>query len=131
MQVEREFNRRDERPENGDASMGRGRWSRWGVQPHDCCTLELGFYRFDIKPGPRVGAYAGEWRATSHTRSLGGFPSFEAAAEACEAEARQLVEAAIARGETSGDMVLVLDHWKQYLALPRRLRSRRSSGRRR
>ncbi|MES1197316.1 MAG: hypothetical protein ABUL55_01710 [Pseudomonadota bacterium] len=113
--------------------MGRGRWSRWGRGSCEGYSLEFGFlYRFDIRPGPRSnGPYPDHWSASASSTSLGRYPSFEEAAEACEAEARRLIEAAIARGETGGDMRVALDHWNAFLALPRKHRPRVQSGRRR
>jgi hypothetical protein len=41
-----------------------------------------------------------------------------------------LIEEATAREGRRAEMVLVLDHWKNYLALPHRLRSRKTGARR-
>lgn len=112
--------------------MGAGRWSRWGRGSCEGHSLEFGFlYRFDISPGPRSdGLHPDHWRASARSGSLGEFATLEAAAEACETEVRRLIEETLARDGTGGDMVLVLDHWKHYLALPHRLRSRKSGARR-
>lgn len=125
--AERAFNR-------GEGSdMGAGCWSRWGRGSCEGHALEFGFsVRLDIKPGSRSNGVTPDfWSASSREGSLGDFPSFEAAAMACEIEAKRSIEAAIARGDTGIDMTLVVDHWKMYLALPHRLRSRKSSSRRR
>lgn len=112
--------------------MGAGRWSRWGVPPNEGYALEFGFsYRFDIRPGSRKGVYPETWFAHARNQCLGEFPTFEAAAEACEAEARQLIEAAGENAESNRDMMLVLDHWKMYLERPHRLRPLKQSRRRR
>ncbi|MFN3463292.1 MAG: hypothetical protein ACK4X1_04375 [Terricaulis sp.] len=130
MAVEREFNRGDQAWD--EKQMGAGRWSRWGRGSCEGHSLAFGFlYRFDISPGPRGdGVYPSHWRASSRSRSLGEFPTFEAAAQACEAEAQKLIEDAVQQNGERGDMVLILDHWRQYLALPHRFRSRRTSARR-
>jgi hypothetical protein len=132
MAVEREFNRRDQNHAPEEDDMGAGRWSRWGRGSCEGHSLEFGFlFRYDISPRPRSnGFHPDHWRASARSGSLGEFPTFEAAAEACEAEARRLIEEAVARDGAKGDMVLVLDHWNQYLALPHRFRSRRNSSRR-
>ena len=112
--------------------MGAGRWSRWGRGSCEGHSLEFGFlFRFDISPGPRSdGLRPDHWRASAKSGSLGVFATFEAAAEACETEARRLIEEAVTRHGAKGDMVLVLDHWNYYLALPHRFRSRKTSARR-
>jgi len=71
------------------------------------------------------------WWANSRAGSLGEFPTFEAAAQACEDEARRLIEPVMESGHIDRDMILVIDHWKMYLALPHRLRSRKTPSRRR
>lgn len=131
MAVEREFNRRA-RDGALEEAVGAGRWSRWGRGSCEGHSLEFGFlYRFDISPGPRSdGIHPDQWRASARSGSLGEFPTFEAAAKACEEEARRLIEAAEAREGKAGDMILVLDHWRHYLALPHRLRSRKTGSRR-
>lgn len=130
MAVERELNRGDQ-PSKEDA-VGAGRWSRWGRGSCEGHSLEFGFlYRFDISPGPRSdGIHPDHWRASARSGSLGEFATFEAAAMACEAEAQRLIEEQLAREGAGGEMILVLDHWRYYLALPHRLRSRRSGARR-
>lgn len=130
MAVEREFNRGEQAWDGG--TMGAGRWSRWGRGSCEGHSLEFGFlFRFDISPGPRSnGIHPDHWRASATSGPLGEFPTFEAAAQACEAEARRLIDAATAREGRRGDMVLVLDHWTHYLALPHRLRSRKTGARR-
>jgi hypothetical protein len=130
MAVEREINRGERAWDGG--TMGAGRWSRWGRGSCEGYNLELGFlFRFDMSPGPRSdGIHPDYWRASAKSGPLGEFPTFEAAAEACEAEARRLIEKASARERSRGDMILVLDHWRHYLALPHRLRSRKTSARR-
>lgn len=113
--------------------MGAGRWSRWGRGSCEGHSLEFGFlFRFDIGPGPRTnGSQPDYWTAHARAGPLGAFPTFEAAAQACEAEARRLIEEAAANGDANSDLVLVLDHWRQYLDRPNRLRSRKTSARRR
>lgn len=130
MAVEREFNR-GEQAWDGD-TMGAGRWSRWRRGSCEGHSLEFGFlFRFDISPGPRSnGIHPDHWRASARSGSLGQFLTLEAAAQACESEARRLVEEATAREGARGDMILALDHWKQYLALPHRFRSRKTAVRR-
>jgi hypothetical protein len=113
--------------------MGSGRWSRWGRGSCEGHSLEFGFaYRFDIRPGPRSdGIHPDFWWASSRAGSLGEFPTFEAAAQACEDEARRLIGPVVERGDVDRDLILVIDHWKMYLALPHRLRSRKTPSRRR
>lgn len=113
--------------------MGSGRWSRWGRGSCEGHSLEFGFaYRFDIRPGPSSdGIRPDFWWASSRAGSLGEFTTFEAAAQACEDEARRLIEPVLERGDINRDMILVVDHWRMYLALPRRLKSRSTSARRR
>jgi hypothetical protein len=113
--------------------MGAGRWSRWGRGSCEGYSLEFGFLlRFDIRPGPRSGGIRPNyWNASSRAGPLGVFPTFEAAAEACEAQARCVIDAAIAAGAAPGDMVLVLDHWNAFQALPKKLRAHARGARRR
>lgn len=113
--------------------MGAGRWSRWGRGSCEGHSLEFGFaYRFDIRPGPKSdGLHPDFWWASSRAGSLGEFPTFEAAAQACEDEARRLMEPLLVADRIATDMTLVVDHWKMYLALPHRLRSRKTPSRRR
>ena len=72
--------------------MGSGRWSRWGCGSCEGHSLEFGFaYRFDIRPGPSSDNLQPDfWWASSRADPLGEFPTFEAAAQACEDEARRL-----------------------------------------
>lgn len=113
--------------------MGRGRWSRWGRGSCEGHSLEFGFsLRFDIRPGRRTdGVNPDFWLATSRAGPLGEFQTFEAAAQACEDQARRHIEPILAHNDSDPDLILMIDHWKMYLALPHRLRSRKTSSRRR
>lgn len=113
--------------------MGSGRWSRWGRGSCEGHSLEFGFaYRFDIKPGPSSDNFKPDlWYASARSGSLGEFPTFEAAAQACEDEARKLIEPLLLQEPIPSDAILTVDHWKMYLALPHRLRSRKTPSRRR
>lgn len=83
-------------------------------------------------PGPSSDSLHPDfWRASSRAGPLGEFPTFEAAAQGCEDEARRLIEPMFERDDINRDLILVVDHWKMYVALPHRLRSRRTSSRRR
>ncbi len=126
MAAERAFDRREELPK--EYEMGQGRWSKWSVGGEERHTLEFGFaYRFDIRAGPKSdGLRPDFWYASARAGSLGGFPSFEAAARACEDEARRLIEVALERGDQSDDMKLITEQWTLYLELPHRLRSRKT-----
>jgi hypothetical protein len=108
--------------------MGQGRWSKRCVGNDESHSLEFGFqYRFDIRAGPKSdGLRPDFWRASSRTGSLGEFPSFEAAAKACEDEARRSIEPALIGGEAAFDTRLIKEQWQTYLALPRRFRSRKT-----
>lgn len=108
--------------------MGRGRWSKWSVGGDERHTLEFGFaYRFDIRAGPRSNGLAPDfWYASSRAGSLGEFPTFEAAALACEDEARRLIEPVLNCVDVPYDMKLVAEQWQSYLALVHRLRSRKT-----
>jgi hypothetical protein len=124
--AERAFNRRE--PLSKECDMGRGRWSKWSVGGDERHTLEFGFaYRFDIRAGPKSnGLQPDFWYASAREGSLGEFPTFEAAAQACEDEARRLIEEALQRGDDGYDMKLIDEQWTLYLALPHRLRSRKT-----
>ncbi len=126
MAAERAFNRRE--PLRKEYQMGQGRWSKWSVGGEERHTLEFGFaYRFDIRAGPKSnGLLPDFWYASARTGSLGEFPTFEAAAEACEDEARRLIEGALEHADQSYDMKLITEQWTLYLALPRRPRSRKT-----
>ena len=126
MAAERAFHRREELPKEYD--MGQGRWSKWSVGGEERHTLEFGFaYRFDIRAGPKSnGLHPDFWYASARAGSLGEFPTFEAAAQACEDEARRLIEAGFERGDASYDMKLIGEQWTLYMALPHRWRSRKT-----
>lgn len=125
MAAERAFNRREELPK--EYEMGQGRWSKWSLGGDERHTLEFGFaYRFDVRAGPKSdGLHPDFWYASARTGSLGEFPTLEAAAQACEDEARRLIEVALERGDQSYDMKLIAEQWTLYLALPHRLRPRK------
>ena len=108
--------------------MGRGRWSKWSNGQDECHALEFGFkFRFDVRGGPKTNGNTPDfWWASARDRSLGEFPTFEAAALACEVEARRLIETALANGTEDFDLKTVAEQWKAYLAHPRRLRSVRT-----
>jgi hypothetical protein len=118
MAAERAFDRREELPK--EYEMGQGRWSKWSVGGEERHTLEFGFaYRFDVRAGPRSnGLHPDFWYASARAGSLGEFPTFGAAAQACEDEARRLIEEALQRGDASYDMKLIGEQWTLYLALP-------------
>jgi hypothetical protein len=124
--AERAFNRRE--PLAKDYDMGQGRWSKWNVGGEERHTLEFGFtYRLDVRAGPKSnGLQPDFWYASSRTGTLGEFPTFEAAAQACEDEARRLIEAALESAEPRYDAKLIGEQWAFYLALPHRLRSRKT-----
>lgn len=126
MAAERAFNRREKLPK--EYEMGQGRWSKWCVGGEERHTIEFGFtHRFDIRAGPRSDGHQPDfWYASSHEGSLGEFPTFEAAAQACEDEARRLIEPTLKSGDASYDMKLIEEQWSVYLALPNRLWSRKS-----
>lgn len=126
MAAERAFKRREELPKVHE--MGQGRWSKWSVGGDERHTLEFGFaYRFDVRAGPKSdGLHPDFWYASARAGSLGEFPTLEAAAQACEDEARRLIEVAVQRGDVSYDMKLILEQWALYMALPNRLRSRKT-----
>lgn len=126
MAAERAFNRREKLPKEYD--MGQGRWSKWSNGADECHALEFGFtYRFDVRAGPKSDGFQPDfWYASSREGSLGEFPTFEAAAHACEGEARRLIQVALNRGDASYDMKLIGEQWTLYLALPHRLRSRKT-----
>src|SRR5262249_48666024 len=104
-----------------------GRWSRWSVGGTENHTLEFGFkYRFDIRGGPKSNGHTPDsWHASSRTGSLGEFPTFEAAALACENEVRRLIEPALDRAQAY-EKRLVGEQWRKSLDLPHRLRSRKT-----
>jgi hypothetical protein len=108
--------------------MGRGRWSKSSVGGEERHTLEFGFaYRFDVRAGPKSnGLHPDFWYASARAGSLGEFPTFESAAKACEDEARRLIEAALESAEPRYDAKLIGEQWALYLALPHRLRSRKT-----
>lgn len=112
--------------------MGNGRWSRWGRGSCEGHTLEFGFdYRFDIRPGPTSDGFKPDfWYASARSGSLGQYPTFELAAQACEDEARKLIEPRIIGAELSYDAGRLKEQWERYLSLRHRLRSRRTSSRR-
>lgn len=124
--AERAFNRRE--PLSKDYEMGQGRWSKWSVGGEERHTIEFGFtYRFDIRAGPKSNGLAPDfWWASSREGSLGEFSTFEAAAQACEDEARHLIEAALNSETPAYDIKLIGEQWERYLALPHRLRSRKT-----
>lgn len=126
MAAELAFNRRQKLPK--EYEMGQGRWSKWSVGGEERHTLEFGFaYRFDIRAGPKSNRLHPDfWYASARAGSLGEFPTFEAAAQACEDEARNLIEAALGRGDQSYDMTLITEQWTLYSTLPYRLRSRKT-----
>lgn len=126
MAAEPAFNRREEPPK--EYEMGQGRWSKWSVGGEERHTLEFGFaYRFDIRAGPKSnGLQPDFWYASARAGSLGEFPTFEAAARACEDEARRLIEAALECAEPGYDARLIGEQWALYLELPHRLRSRKT-----
>lgn len=100
--------------------MGFGRWTRWG-QDRRFYSIEFGHVlRFDVTASGDPLAY----HAHSRDGELGAFPTFEAAAAACEAEARRIIE-------TGGADALARDHWAIYEGLRNRLASRVQSNRRR
>ena len=105
MAAERAFDRREELPK--EYEMGQGRWSKWSVGGEEWHTLEFGFaYRFDVRAGPRSsGLHPDFWYASARAGSLGEFPTFGAAAQACEDEARRLIEEALQRGDREIDVV--------------------------
>jgi hypothetical protein len=126
MAAERAFNRRAPLPK--EFEMGQGRWSKWSVGGEERHTLEFGFtYRFDIRAGPRSNGHQPDfWYASSREGSLGEFPTFEAAAQACEDEARRLIEPALKNADVEYDAKLIGEQWESYLALPQRRRSRKT-----
>lgn len=111
--------------------MGRGRWSKWSNGQDECHALEFGFtYRFDIRGGPKTNGNSPDfWWASSPVGPLGKFPTFEAAALACETEARRLIEPVLASEQKEFDTTTIAEQWTAYLAHPRRLRSVRSRSR--
>lgn len=111
--AEREFNRRGE-------GMGFGRWTRWG-QDRRFFSIEFGHVlRFDVSAVGEPPNY----RASGRDGDLGMFPTWEAAALACEAEARRIIE-----GE--GADMLTRDHWATYEGLRNKTASRVQHSRRR
>lgn len=124
--AERAFNRREPLPK--EYEMGQGRWSKWSVGGEERHTIEFGFaYRFDIRAGPRSNGHQPDfWYASSREGSLGEFSTFGAAAQACEDEAKRLIELALKNGDGDYDAKLIGEQWKSYLALPHRLRSRKT-----
>jgi len=108
--------------------MGQGRWSKWSVGGAENHTLEFGFaYRFDIRGGATSNGVAPDvWHASSGKVLLGEFPSFEAAAQACEDEARRLIEPRLEADDPNFDLRTIRDQWNTYLARPHRLRSRKT-----
>ncbi|GAM99794.1 hypothetical protein U91I_03449 [alpha proteobacterium U9-1i] len=126
MAAECAFNPRERRPKEYD--MGQGRWSKWSVSGEERHTLEFGFtYRFDVRAGPKSdGLHPDFWYASSREGSLGEFPTFDAAAQSCEDEARRLIETTLSRGDVAYDLKLIAEQWELYLALPHRLRSRKT-----
>lgn len=124
--AERAFNRRELQPEF--YGMGQGRWSKWTVGGEERHTIEFGFtYRFDVRAGPKSNGLTPDfWWASSRTKSLGEFPTFEAAAQACEDEAQHFIEAALKTESSAYDAKIINEQWKRYLALPHRLRSRKT-----
>lgn len=124
--AERAFDRREPLPK--EYEMGQGRWSKWSVGGEERHTLEFGFtYRFDVRAGPKSNGFQPDfWYAGSRVGSLGEFPTFEAAAQACEDEARRLIEPALKCGVAAYDIKLIAEQWALYLALPHRLRSRKT-----
>lgn len=126
MAAERAFNRREKLPK--EYEMGQGRWSKWSNGADECHAIEFGFtYRFDIRGGPKTNCiYPDFWWATGRDGPLGEFPTFAAAAQACEDEARRLIEAALASDNSGYDAKLVAEQWALYLAMPNRLRSRKT-----
>lgn len=127
--AERAFNRHEPLPE--DHEVGQARWSKWSHGGDECHTIEFGWkFRFDIRGGPKTNAHAPDyWSASSRDGSLGEFPSFEAAAKACEDEARRVIEAALAKGAKSYDMSGVEEAWQKYLAHHNRLKSLKTRSR--
>lgn len=121
--AERAFNRREPLP--AEYQMGNGRWSKRSVGGDERHSIEFGFkFRFDVHAGPRRNGVAPDlWTASSRERSLGEFPTFEAAAQACEAEARRLIEPALLEADVEYEMKLIGEQWTAYLARPKRLRS--------
>ena len=126
MAAERAFNRCETLPK--EFEMGQGRWSKWSVGGDERHTLAFGFaYRFDIRAGLKSnGLHPDFWYASARAGSLGEFPTFEAAAQACEDEARRFIEAGVKRGDASYDMKLIGEQWTLYMALPHRWRSRKT-----
>lgn len=122
--AERAFNRR----EHLEDDMGRGRWSMRSVGGQERHTLEFGFkYRFDVRAGPKSdGMHPDVWWASSRDKSLGNFPSLDAAMRACEEEARRLIEATPQAGVVDFDTSTVREQWTAYLVTPKRLRSVRT-----
>lgn len=108
--------------------MGQGRWSKWSVGGDERHTLEFGFaYRFDIRAGPKSdGLRPDFWCASARAGSLEEFPTFETAAQACEDEARRLIELAQKNGAAEFEATLSSEQWESYLARPHRLRSRKT-----
>ncbi len=108
--------------------MGRGRWSKWSVGGEERHTIEFGFtYRFDVRAGPKSNGLTPDfWWASSRKGSLGEFPTLEAAALACEAEARRLIEPALKLADAPYEMKLIGEQWAIYMAHPHRLRSRKT-----
>jgi len=126
MAAERAFNQREELQK--EYEMGQGRWSKWSVGGDERHTLEFGFtYRFDIRAGRKSNGLTPDfWYASSRAGLLGEFTTFEAAAQACEDEARRLIEPALKKDEVEYDAKLIGEQWLSYLALPHRLRSRKT-----
>lgn len=108
--------------------MGSGRWSKWSNGADECHALEFGFkYRFDIRGGPKSdGIRPDFWWASSRDGSLGQFPTFEAAALACEEEAKRIIPLELERGEAGLDASVIAEQWERYLVMPHRLRSRKT-----
>lgn len=127
--AERAFNRREPLPE--DDAVGQARWSKWSHGGDECHAIEFGWkFRFDIRGGRKTkGVFPDFWYASSRDGSLGEFSTFEAAAKACEDEARRLIEAALAKSDKSFDMSGVEEAWKKYLAHPNRLKSLKTRSR--
>lgn len=121
--AERAFNRREPLPQ--EYEMGTGRWSKRSVGGEERHSIEFGFkFRFDVRAVRRNGEIIpGLWFACSRDGALGEFPTFDTAAQACEDEARRLIEPALEKSDVEYEMKLIGEEWKAYLAKPRRFKS--------
>lgn len=108
--------------------MGAGRWSKWSNGADECHAIEFGFkYRFDIRGGPKSdGIKPDFWWASSRDGSLGEFPTFEAAAQACEDEAKRVIPGELKSGAAGMDASVITEQWQRYLSMPHRLKSRKT-----